>query len=82
MTIHDQVAELSAIVANLQTEVTALRAGRRRSRLRVLVPILTLLSIISLSLTAIPATRAQSPDGAAGPETTDKFYHIGATFSC
>ena len=42
MTIHDHVAELSAIVATLQTEVTALRAGRRRSRVRALVPILTL----------------------------------------
>lgn len=82
MTIHDHVAELSAIVATLQTEVTALRAGRRRSRLRALVPILTLLSIISLSLTALPTTRARVPDGAAGPETPDKFCHIGATFSC
>ena len=78
MTIHDHVAELSAAVAalqtkvtTLQTEVTTLRAGRRRSRLRALVPILTLLCLISLSLTMIPTTRAQSPDGAPGAEKAD-----------
>ncbi|MBA3468679.1 MAG: hypothetical protein H0T53_03445 [Herpetosiphonaceae bacterium] len=68
MRIHDQVAELSAVVASLQSEVAALRAGRRRSRLRALVPILSLLCLLSLSLTMIPATRAQSPDGAPGTE--------------
>ena len=50
MSIHEQSFELAAVVAALQAEVKALRAEssaaktvRRRSRLRVLVPILSLL---------------------------------------
>ncbi len=75
MVPHEQPSELAIVVAALQTEVAALRAEssaaravRRRSRLQALVPILSLLAIISLSLVLIPTTRAQTPDGATAAE--------------
>ena len=65
------VAALQAEVTTLRAESAAAKAGRRRSRLRALVPILTLLCVMGLSLALMPTTRAQSPDGAPSAKKLD-----------
>ncbi len=86
MSDHEQSSELAAEIATLRAEVAALRAEssaaravRRRSRLAALVPILSLLCIISLSLVLIPTTRAQTPVDASAAEKAQPASQPPAT---
>ena len=64
-----ELAAQRADVAKLRAALAAAAATQRRpSRARGLVPVLTLLCVLSLSVAFGPGTRAQTPDGAPNAE--------------
>ena len=85
MSIHEQPSDLAVVVAalearletqertlaGLRTKLEAAHTSRRTTRLRTLVPLVGLLCLMVLSLTLLPAARAQNPTPQAAPDFSE-----------
>ena len=85
MSIHEQPSDLAVVVAalearletqertlaGLRTKLEAAHTTRRTTRLRTLVPLVGLLCLMVLSLTLLPAARAQNPTPQAAPDFSE-----------